>query len=121
MTPHPSPAGAESEVPMGVSGRLARAFQSNALTPLLAMDDKALGRWFGRFITAYQSITALSLGELWAVPIMLRLALIENLRRVAARVMASWKLYVTQRRLKKLLAEAELEKAMLKELAEGNF
>src|SRR5207253_346326 len=28
----------------------------------------------------------LKLGELWAVPIMLRLALIENLRRVAARV-----------------------------------
>ena len=40
------------------------------------------------FITAYQSITPLKLGELWAVPIMLRLALIENLRRVAARVAA---------------------------------
>jgi cyclic beta-1,2-glucan synthetase len=38
------------------------------------------------FITAYQSITPLKLGELWAVPIMLRLALIENLRRVAARM-----------------------------------
>ena len=35
------------------------------------------------FLTAYQSITPLKLGELWAVPIMLRLALIENLRRVA--------------------------------------
>ncbi|MBI2806874.1 MAG: cyclic beta 1-2 glucan synthetase [Planctomycetes bacterium] len=31
----------------------------------------------------------LKLGELWAVPIMLRLALIENLRRVAARVASS--------------------------------
>ncbi len=31
---------------------------------------------------------ALRLGELWAVPIMLRIALIENLRRVAARVAA---------------------------------
>ncbi|WP_213767690.1 glucoamylase family protein [Caballeronia sp. dw_19] len=41
----------------------------------------------GRFITAYQSVTPLTLGELWAVPIMLRLALIENLRRVASRVM----------------------------------
>ncbi len=38
------------------------------------------------FIAAYQTITPLKLGELWAVPIMLRLALIENLRRVAARV-----------------------------------
>ncbi len=33
----------------------------------------------------------LRLGELWAIPIMLRLALIENLRRVAARVMADWR------------------------------
>jgi len=41
-----------------------------------------------RFVTAYQTITVLKLGELWAIPIMLRLALIENLRRVAARVAA---------------------------------
>jgi cellobiose phosphorylase len=39
-----------------------------------------------RFVTAYQTITTLKLGELWAIPIMLRLALIENLRRVAVRV-----------------------------------
>jgi cyclic beta-1,2-glucan synthetase len=38
------------------------------------------------FITAYQSVTPLTLGELWAVPIMLRLALLENLRRVAVRL-----------------------------------
>jgi cyclic beta-1,2-glucan synthetase len=40
------------------------------------------------FISAYQQVTALKLGELWAIPIMLRLALIENLRRVGARVAA---------------------------------
>ncbi len=39
-----------------------------------------------RFVSAYQDIAPLSLGELWAIPIMLRLALVENLRRVAARV-----------------------------------
>lgn len=39
-----------------------------------------------RFVDAYQEVAALKLGELWAIPIMLRLALIENLRRVAARV-----------------------------------
>ena len=44
-----------------------------------------------RFINAYQTVTPLKLGELWAIPIMLRLALIENLRRVAARVMADWR------------------------------
>jgi cellobiose phosphorylase len=38
------------------------------------------------FIAAYQTTTTLGLGELWAVPIMLRLALIENLRRIAARI-----------------------------------
>ena len=36
------------------------------------------------FVAAYQTVTALKLGELWAIPIMLRLSLIENLRRVAA-------------------------------------
>ena len=41
-----------------------------------------------RFISAYQTVTALTLGELWAIPIMLRLALIENLRRVGARIAA---------------------------------
>jgi cellobiose phosphorylase len=39
-----------------------------------------------RFVDAYQEVATLKLGELWAIPIMLRLALIENLRRVAARV-----------------------------------
>jgi cyclic beta-1,2-glucan synthetase len=38
------------------------------------------------FVAAYQTVTTLRLGELWAIPIMLRLALIENLRRVAARI-----------------------------------
>jgi cyclic beta-1,2-glucan synthetase len=38
------------------------------------------------FVAAYQTVTVLKLGELWAIPIMLRLALIENLRRVAARI-----------------------------------
>jgi len=40
------------------------------------------------FVAAYQSISPLKLGELWAIPIMLRLALIENLRRIAARIAA---------------------------------
>ncbi len=38
------------------------------------------------FIKFYQTVTALKLGELWAVPIMLRLALIENLRRLATQI-----------------------------------
>ena len=39
-----------------------------------------------RFVSAYQSETILKLGELWAIPIMLRLSLIENLRRIATLV-----------------------------------
>ncbi|MEB0137073.1 glucoamylase family protein [Actimicrobium sp. CCC2.4] len=38
------------------------------------------------FVAAYQRVLPLKLGELWAIPIMLRLALIDNLRRVAARL-----------------------------------
>jgi len=38
------------------------------------------------FVAAYQTVATLRLGELWAIPIMLRLALIENLRRVATRI-----------------------------------
>lgn len=41
------------------------------------------------FVGAYQSIHPLQLGELWAIPIMLRLALIENLRRVSVRIGAN--------------------------------
>ena len=38
------------------------------------------------FLNEYQSTAVLTLGELWAIPIMLRLALIENLRRVSLRI-----------------------------------
>ena len=37
-----------------------------------------------RFIAAYQTVAPLSIGELWAVAITLRLALVENLRRLAS-------------------------------------
>jgi cyclic beta-1,2-glucan synthetase len=42
-----------------------------------------------RFINAYQKVAPLSIGELWAVPISLRLALVENLRRLATRIVSS--------------------------------
>ncbi len=38
------------------------------------------------FIAAYQTVVPLKLGELWAIPIMLRLGLIENLRRITTRL-----------------------------------
>jgi cyclic beta-1,2-glucan synthetase len=36
-----------------------------------------------RFVTSYQSLAPLTIGELWAWPSMLRIALLENLRRLA--------------------------------------
>ena len=39
-------------------------------------------------VLSYQRVTSLKLGELWAIPIMLRLALIENLRYIATRIAA---------------------------------
>src|SRR2546426_7434507 len=42
-----------------------------------------------RFINAYQGVSPLSIGELWAVPITLRIALVENLRRLATRITSS--------------------------------
>lgn len=41
------------------------------------------------FLAAYQRVQPLTIGELWAVPITLRLVLIENLRRLAARIVNS--------------------------------
>jgi cyclic beta-1,2-glucan synthetase len=37
------------------------------------------------FVASYESVSPLRLGELWAIPIMLRMALLENLRRVVLR------------------------------------
>ncbi|HEY7785695.1 MAG TPA: glucoamylase family protein, partial [Pyrinomonadaceae bacterium] len=42
-----------------------------------------------RFITGYQSVTPLTIGELWAVAISLRLTLVENLRRLAVRIVSA--------------------------------
>ncbi|MDD5320293.1 MAG: glucoamylase family protein [Methylococcales bacterium] len=41
------------------------------------------------FVRAYQNVEPLTLGELWAIPITLRLLLVENLRRLAVRIMRS--------------------------------
>ncbi len=38
------------------------------------------------FLRAYQSVRLLKLGELWAMPLMIGLALVENLRRVSYRI-----------------------------------
>jgi cyclic beta-1,2-glucan synthetase len=42
-----------------------------------------------RFVAAYQRVQPLTIGELWAVAITLRVVLIENLRRLATRIVSS--------------------------------
>jgi cyclic beta-1,2-glucan synthetase len=57
-----------------------------ALELISHVDGRVDAESLRSFITAYQKKTHLNLGELWAIPIMMRQALIENLRRVAARI-----------------------------------
>ncbi|MGB5851000.1 MAG: cyclic beta 1-2 glucan synthetase, partial [Rhodanobacter sp.] len=87
------PKGYSRELPRldnGASAGLPRVYDI-ALEIIAHGDGRIDTAGLHRFIHAYQEVTPLRLGELWAIPIMLRLALIENLRRVAARVMADWR------------------------------
>ncbi|MEP7342549.1 MAG: glucoamylase family protein [Acidobacteriota bacterium] len=62
---------------------------SIALTFTAHTDSRFDSDALQRFIRAYQQVTPLTIGELWAVAITLRLALIENLRRLTTRVVAA--------------------------------
>ncbi len=59
-----------------------------ALNAISHGDGRVDAESLSRFVAAYQTVAPLKLGELWAIPIMLRLALIENLRRVSAGIIA---------------------------------
>ncbi len=72
----------------GPSAGLPRVYDL-ALETISHGDGRVDEETLGGFIAAYQTVTPLALGELWAIPIMLRLALIENLRRVSARITAA--------------------------------
>ena len=85
------PRGYSRELPRlgnGPSRGLPRVYDI-ALEAISHGDGRVDSESLGRFVAAYQTITALQLGELWAIPIMLRLALIENLRRVSVRMTAA--------------------------------
>ena len=57
-----------------------------ALELISHMDGRVDSDNATHFIAAYQSTEPLKLGELWAFPIMLQLALLENLRRIGLRI-----------------------------------
>ena len=65
----------------GPSRGLARVYDI-ALEVIAHGDGRIDPENLTRFVAAYQCVSELTLGELWAIPIMLRLALIENLRRI---------------------------------------
>jgi cyclic beta-1,2-glucan synthetase len=91
---------AKRHLPKGYSRELPRLAQGPsaghprvydlALETVAHGDGRVDTETLGRFVAAYQTVTVLKLGELWAIPIMLRLAVIENLRRVGVRVAAGW-------------------------------
>ncbi len=86
------PKGYSRELPRlanGPSSGLPRVYDI-ALETISHGDGRVDTDSLSRFVAAYQTVMPLTLGELWAIPIMLRLALIENLRRVASQVMANW-------------------------------
>ncbi|MHB9051257.1 MAG: hypothetical protein ACYC3R_05340, partial [Thiomonas delicata] len=86
------PRGYSRELPRllnGQSAKLPRVYDI-ALETISHGDGRVDSESLSCFVASYQRETALTLGELWAIPIMLRLALIENLRRVAVRVMTDW-------------------------------
>ena len=71
----------------GPSAGLPRVYHI-ALEAIAHGDGRVDPESLSRFVASYQTVAPLKLGELWAIPIMLRLALIENLRRVATDVAA---------------------------------
>ena len=84
------PKGYSRELPRllsGPSAGLPRVYDI-ALETITHGDGRVDPESLSSFVAAYQTVTVLALGELWAIPIMLRLALIENLRRVGARIAA---------------------------------
>ncbi|MDR3394982.1 MAG: glucoamylase family protein, partial [Parasulfuritortus sp.] len=78
-----------------------------ALEAVAHGDGRVDAETISRFVAAYQTVTALKLGELWAIPIMLRLAIIENIRRVGVWVATAW----TERDLAASWADRMIEAA----------
>ena len=69
----------------GPSANLPRVYDI-ALEMISHGDGRVDSKTISSFVSSYQTVTVLKIGELWAIPIMLRLALIENIRRIAARI-----------------------------------
>ena len=91
-----------------------------ALELISHMDGRVDSDNATQFVAAYQSVEPLKLGELWAFPIMLQLALLENLSRVGLRIARRREdLDVARKWADRMLATAEREpKQLIQLLAE---
>jgi len=89
---HDLPRGYYKELPKLAGGPLAGFPRVYAVAlELIAHTDSSLDEGnISRFVGAFQTVAPLSIGELWAVPIMLRLSLVENLRRLAEQMLQAW-------------------------------
>lgn len=85
------PAGYYRELPKLNHGELAGypRIYAVAMSIIAHTDSRLETETLARFLRAYQSVTPLTIGELWAVAITLRFALVENLRRLAWLIVVS--------------------------------
>ncbi len=85
---HDLPKGYYHELPKLAEGELKDypRIYAVALALIAHTDSRLATGTLRRFIAAYQTVSPLSIGELWAVAITLRLALVENLRRLATTI-----------------------------------
>ena len=60
-----------------------------ALDLIAHTDSRLETETLRRFVSAYQRVAPLTIGEVWAVAITLRLALVENLKRLATRIVVA--------------------------------
>ncbi len=87
------PPGYGEELPYLVSGpyeSFPRVYE--AVVDLIRHTDGRIDEdYLASFVRGYQSVSPMTIGETWAVPIMLRAALVENVRRLALRVLAAYR------------------------------
>ncbi len=81
------------ELPRLTEGELAgfpRIYE--AVTTLVTYTDARLDEeYLSRFLDGLQDVSPLTIGEVWAIPIVLRIVLTENLRRLSARVVIAYR------------------------------
>lgn len=87
-----------------------------ALALVAHTDSEITSEIVRRFLISFQKIAPLSIGELWAVPITLRLVLVENLRRLAVRTVVNHEKRNSANRFADELFDAVADQRRFKEM-----